>query len=102
MEKILETEIEEILKAGEKRYLTTTLKKLPTLIGVKHRGVIIRVNTISKDDDLLVDYLYSLNKRPFSPESSVFQHGQHVTASKLAQDIDKIRPSRLVDRKSVV
>lgn len=97
MEKIFEKEVEEILKAGEKKYLTTTHKKLPTLVGVKHHGIIIRVNTISKDDDLLVDYLYNLNKIPFSSKSSIFQYGQHVTASKLAQDIDAIRPSRLVE-----
>ena len=96
MEKIFGKEIEEILKAGEKKYLTTTHKKLPpTLIGVKYQGIIIRVNTISKDGDLLVDYLYNLNKIPFSSKSSIFQYGQHVTASKLAKDIDAIRPSRL-------
>ena len=90
MEKILKTEIERILKTGEKKYLTITL------IRIKHHGI-IRVNTISKDGDLLVDHLYNLSKKPFSSESSIFQYGQHVIASKLAQDVDAIRPSRLVE-----
>lgn len=68
MEKIFEKEVEEILKTGEKRYLTTTHKKLPTLIGVKHHGIIIRVNTISKDDDLLIDYVNILNKKTIFSE----------------------------------
>ena len=45
MEKIFEDEVEEILKAGEKKYLTITYKKLSN-------RVIMRINTISKDYDL--------------------------------------------------
>ena len=98
MEKILETEIEEILKAGEKKYLTVTYKKLPTIISLTLHGVIMRINTISKSDDLLVDYVNILNKKPRSQQKSFapFQGGQ-VYISKFKQSIDTIRPSRLVE-----
>ena len=97
MEKIFEEEVEEILKAGEKRYLTITYKKLPTLINVKLHGVIIRINAISKGDDLLVDYVNVLNKKPFSQESLVSLQAGQVSIFKLKQYIDAIRPSRLVE-----
>ena len=96
MEKIFEKEIEEILKAGEKKYLTITYKELPTIIGAKLHGVIMRINTISKDGDLFVDYVNILNKKPFSQESVFFQGG-HISIFKLKQYIDAIRPSRLVE-----
>lgn len=63
MEKIFGKEIEEILKAGEKKYLTTTYKKLPTLISINLHGAIMRINTILNGDDLLVDYVNILNKK---------------------------------------
>lgn len=96
MEKIFEKEIEEILRAGEKKYLTITYKKLPTIISIKLHGVIMRINTISKGDDLLVDYVNILNKKPFSQESLVFSQGQ-VSIFKLKQNIDAIRSSRIVE-----
>lgn len=96
MEKISEKDIEKILKAGEKKYLTITYKKLPTLINVKLHGVIMRINTISKDGDLFIDYVNILNKKPFSQESVFFQGG-HISIFKLKQYIDAIRPSRLVE-----
>ena len=97
MEKIFEKELEELLKAGEKKYLTITYKELPTIIGVKLHGVIMRVNTISKGDDLLVDYVNILNKKPFSQKSLVSFQGGQVSISKLKQHINTIRPSRLVE-----
>ena len=97
MEKILETEIEEILRTGEKKYLTVTYKKLPTIISLTLHGVIMRINTISKSDDLLVDYVNILNKKlPSQKSFAPFQGGQ-VYISKFKQSIDTIRPSRLVE-----
>ena len=98
MEKILETEIEENLRTGEKKYLTVTYKKLPTIISLTLHGVIMRINTISKGDDLSVDYVNILNKKPLSQQKSFapFQGGQ-VSISKFKQMIDTIRPSRLVE-----
>lgn len=97
MEKIFGKEIEEILKTGEKKYLTITYKKLPILISIKLYGVIMRINTISKGDDLLIDYVNILNKKPFSQKSLVSFQGGHVSISKLKQSIDAIRPSRLIE-----
>ena len=97
MEKIFEKEVEEILRAGKKKYLTVTYKKLPTIISLKLHGVIMRINTISKSDDLLVDYVNILDKKPFSQKSFTSFQGGQVYISKYKQSIDAIRPSRLVE-----
>lgn len=57
----------------------------------------MRINTISKDGDLFVDYVNILNKKPFSQESLVSLQAGHVSIFKLKQSIDAIRPSRLVE-----
>lgn len=97
MEKIFGKEIEEILKEGEKKYFTITYKKLSTLISIKLHGVIMKINAISKHGDLFVDYVNISYKKPSSQESLVFFQGGHVSISKLKQNIDTIRLSRLVE-----
>ena len=75
---------------------TTYTKKLPTIININLPGAIMRINTIVKGDDLLVDYINILNKKPFSQESLIFKEGQ-APIFRLAQNIKAIRSSRLVE-----